>query len=79
MCRFVTGWTFDAPPDAGWEDLMRLEEWPTWWRGVLSVELIEPGAADGLGAYRRMAWRSRLPYTLRFNSRTTVGQRQTKV
>jgi len=73
--RFVTDWTFHATPDEVWDELMRAEEWPTWWKGVLSVDLIEPGDSDGVGAYRRMVWRSRLPYMLRFNSRTVAIDR----
>jgi uncharacterized protein YndB with AHSA1/START domain len=75
MYTFVTDWSFDAPVEAVWEELMRPEDWPAWWKGVLSVEVLAPGDADGLGAYRRMAWRSRLPYTLRFNSRTIAIDR----
>lgn len=68
--NFVTDWTFDAPIEAVWDELMRPEDWPRWWKGVRSVEVLTPGDAEDLGTYRRMSWRSRLPYTLRFNSRT---------
>jgi len=69
--HFVTEWTFDAPIDAVWEELSHPERWPKWWPGVTKVELIEPGDAAGLGAYRRFTFRSALPYKLRFKMRTT--------
>ena len=31
----------------------------------------EPGDAEGIGALRRMTWRTALPYTLSFDMRTT--------
>jgi hypothetical protein len=48
---------------------MRPEDWPTWWKGVLFVELLAPGDADGLGAYRRMAWRKPPPIHPSFSTR----------
>jgi len=70
MYLFVTEWTFDAPIEAVWHELEHAEQWPAWWKGVVAVELLEAGDADGVGAYRRMRWKSRLPYELRFNMRT---------
>jgi uncharacterized protein YndB with AHSA1/START domain len=67
---FVTEWTFDAPVGAVWAELNAPEQWPAWWRGVVAVELLEAGDAAGVGSYRRMTWKSRLPYRLRFNMRT---------
>ena len=61
MYRFVTEWTLEAPIEAVWHELTHSEHWPSWWKGVLSVELIEPGDAHGVGAYRRMTWRSPPP------------------
>ena len=72
---FVTRWLIDAPVDAVWNEISRPEAWPTWWRGVVAVELLEPGDANGLGAYRRFTWRSVLPYTLTFNMRTVRSER----
>jgi hypothetical protein len=49
---------------------MHPEQWPEWWRGVCAVQVIEHGDTEGIGAYRRMTWRSALPYRLTFNMRT---------
>src|SRR5580700_1645673 len=45
---------------------MHPERWPEWWKGVRAVQLLESGDANGIGAYRRMTWRSALPYELTF-------------
>ena len=40
----------DAPQDDVWHAIHELERWPEWWRGVLSVEKLEEGDANGIGA-----------------------------
>jgi len=72
---FITVWSFRAPIDAVWEVLSRADEWPSWWRGVESVEAIDPGGADGLGSVRRFTWKSRLPYRLVLEMRNTHVER----
>jgi uncharacterized protein YndB with AHSA1/START domain len=57
--RLTTQWTLAAPV-AVWDALASPEAWPAWWRAFERVELIEPGHVDGVGAYRRMAWRTAL-------------------
>jgi uncharacterized protein YndB with AHSA1/START domain len=68
--HLITDWTFAAPRDAVWDELTTPERWPTWWRAVERVELLEKGDADGVGALRRMTWRTALPYSLSFDMRT---------
>jgi hypothetical protein len=72
---FVTNWTLAAPIDAVWNEISRPQDWPQWWRGVLSVVLLEPGDAEDLRAYRRIVMRSVLPYRLTFNVRTVRIER----
>jgi hypothetical protein len=70
--QFVTRWDVAAPQAHVWELLMAPEQWPTWWRGVERVELLQPGCEPhGVGAVRRYTWRSRLPYRLTFTMETT--------
>jgi uncharacterized protein YndB with AHSA1/START domain len=69
--HLTTHWTLDAPLAAVWAAISRPEEWPSWWRAVEKVELIVPGDAEGVGAYRRFTWRTALPYSIAFNMRTT--------
>jgi hypothetical protein len=49
--------------------------WPQWWRGVVSVNELEPGDADGRGGVHAIEWRSRLPYPLAFEFTTDVVER----
>jgi uncharacterized protein YndB with AHSA1/START domain len=69
--RFVTRWSVDASPDRVFDALVRVEEWPAWWRGVRQVEQVRPGDAHGIGTVHRFTFRSRLPYSLAFSVRTT--------
>ena len=48
-----------------------MEAWPSWWPGVEKMEILSPGDADGRGRVFRNVWRSKLPYTLRFDTRVT--------
>jgi uncharacterized protein YndB with AHSA1/START domain len=54
-----------------WTALVQPEEWPSWWRSVEKVEILDRGGADGIGAYRRFTWRTALPYAITFNMRVT--------
>ena len=69
--HLVSDWRLAAPLERVWAALAAPEEWPSWWRAVARVETLEPGDADGIGALRRMTWRTALPYTLSFDMRTT--------
>ena len=68
--HLVTDWTFASAPVAVWAALIAPEQWPAWWRAVKNVELLEPGDAGGIGAYRRLTWRTALPYAVVFSMRT---------
>jgi hypothetical protein len=73
--RFLTTWLLDAPRDRVWEAIHDQKAWPGWWRGVEDVIELEPGDEDGLGSYSRLTWRSKLPYDLVFEVRTTRVER----
>jgi len=64
--EYVSDWHLDAPIEAVWSALTDVESWPQWWPYVGSVQTLRPGkrrgADEGLGALRRIAWRTRLPY-----------------
>ncbi len=42
-----TVWRVAAEPEAVWPALTAVEEWPTWWRGVLAVERLKEGDPSG--------------------------------
>jgi hypothetical protein len=50
---------------------MAPEEWPSWWRAVEKVERLADGDDNGVGALRRITWRTALPYRLSFSMRVT--------
>jgi hypothetical protein len=66
--EFVTIWNFDAPIEPGWQHIKHSETWSEWWKGGVRVVELREGDADGLGSIRRSTWKSRLPYTLEFDS-----------
>jgi hypothetical protein len=69
----------DAPLDAVWDLIHRSEEWPSWWRGVERVEVLEEGDANHVGGVRRYTWKSRLPYRLTFDMRTVRVEPQSLI
>ena len=72
---FLTTWCLAAPIDPVWEAIHDFERWPEWWRGVESVTVLEKGGEDGVGNLARHTWRSRIPYPVRFEVRTTRVER----
>lgn len=70
--RFVTIWRLTAPVELVWQVLRNSQRWSEWWPNVASLDEIEPGDADGIGALHRIAWKTPVGNALAFNSRTTV-------
>jgi uncharacterized protein YndB with AHSA1/START domain len=73
--RFLTTWLLESPVDPVWDAIYDAERWPEWWRGVESVVELEPGDEQKVGSLSRHRWRSRLPYAVEFESRTTRVER----
>ena len=73
--KFLTTWVLDAPIERVWDELYASERWPEWWRGVERVQVLEPGDGDRVGELARYTWKSRLPYELVFDMRTTKVER----
>jgi hypothetical protein len=65
--RLLTVWWTAAVTDRVWEALASYATWPTWWRGIRSVEVLRRGDESGVGTVLRQRWRSRVPYTLVFD------------
>jgi len=72
---FLTTWLLDSPRERVWEAIYAQERWPQWWRGVEAADELHPGDGDRVGAVSRMAWRSLLPYRVRFEVTTTRVER----
>jgi uncharacterized protein YndB with AHSA1/START domain len=68
---FVTTWRIEAPIEKVWDAIYHADRWPSWWKGVESVVKVAAGDDQGVGSIRRYTWKSRLPYRLVFEMRTT--------
>ena len=73
--RFLTTWCLDAALDDVWEAIKASERWPEWWRGVERNECVRRGDDEGVGSVYECAWRSLLPYTVRFRAETLRVER----
>ena len=71
----MTTWLLEAPRDDVFQAIWDSERWPSWWRGVESVVKLEEGDEEGVGSLGRYVWKSRLPYRLEFETRTTRVER----
>jgi uncharacterized protein YndB with AHSA1/START domain len=69
--RFLTTWLIEADRERIWEAIWEAESWPEWWRGVDEAVKLAEGDERGVGQLGRYVWRSRLPYPVRFEIRTT--------
>jgi hypothetical protein len=69
VARFelTTQWRLAAPLRAVWDPIHDVAAWPQWWPSVARVETLAAGGADGIGAVRRLYWKTALPYDLRFD------------
>jgi hypothetical protein len=63
---FISVWRIEAPLPPVWEAMCRFEDWPSWWRGVERVEVLEMGDSNRIGFRSLQTWKSKLPYKLRF-------------
>jgi len=73
--EFLTTWLLDAPQGEVWDAIWDSEAWPGWWRGVVEASEIDPGTPCGVGRRGRYAWRSRIPYPIRFDVLSTRVER----
>jgi uncharacterized membrane protein len=63
---FITVWKIESPLPPVWDALFRFEDWPTWWKGVETVEVLGRGDSNRIGFRSRQTWKSKLPYKLKF-------------
>jgi hypothetical protein len=73
--RFLTTWLLEAAREPVFQEIWDYERWPSWWRGVQSAITLEKGDDEGVGSLARYVWKSRLPYRLEFEMRTTRVER----
>ena len=73
--RFLTTWCLGASIDRVWDAIYDTERWPEWWRGVERVVELQAAGDHGSGQLARYTWKSKLPYELEFDMRTTRIER----
>jgi len=73
--EFLTTWVLDAPREDVWDAIWESERWPEWWPGMLEAVELDPGTPCGIGRRGRYLWRSRIPYPVRFEVRSTLVER----
>ena len=60
--EFTTRWRVAAPAQIVWDEIYEVEQWPAWWKGLVRVEQVGEGDANGLGSRWRLTWRGLAPY-----------------
>ena len=73
--EFLTTWVLDAPREEIWDAIWDSERWVDWWPGVVEAVELDPGTPCGIGRRGRYAWRSRIPYPVRFEVVSTLVER----
>ena len=73
--RFLTTWVLESPVGPVWDAIYDTDSWPGWWPGVTRVVELVPRGPDGVGGLSRFTFRSRLPYDLEFDMRSTRVER----
>lgn len=68
--EFVTTWRIEAPIEKAWNESYHTEDWPNWWKGVMSVRELRKGDDLEVGSIRRYEWKTRLAYNLFFDIET---------
>jgi uncharacterized protein YndB with AHSA1/START domain len=69
--HFVTNFTVTADREQVWETLQDPRDWPSWWRWLKRVDVLDEGGPDKVGARFRYGFGTALPYTMSFELRLT--------
>lgn len=73
--RFLSTWLLACERERVWDAIHESEEWPRWWRGVVSAQRLAAGDAHGIGQRGRYIWRGAVPYRVEFEIRSTRVER----
>jgi uncharacterized protein len=68
--HLVSVWEIESPLPPVWGAMFAFEDWPSWWKGVLDVKVLQRGDAHRVGFQTEQTFESVLPYKLKF--KTTV-------
>ncbi|HXN33006.1 MAG TPA: SRPBCC family protein [Polyangiaceae bacterium] len=68
---FLSQWFIDAPIGRVFAAIEDAPSWPSWWKAVTRLDVLDHGGPDGIGSVTRCEWRSALGYKLTFDARVT--------
>lgn len=63
--KFITTWKIDKPIEKIWDKLIKLEDWPKWWKSMKNVRL-ERSQSKNDKDILYFTWKGILPYSLTF-------------
>jgi Polyketide cyclase / dehydrase and lipid transport len=66
--HFVTHWSFEAPIDRVWAEIIDGTTWPEWLQDFRKVTPRQTNAQAEIGAIVDIEYRGDLPYTFRFST-----------
>lgn len=62
---FITTWHIDQPINKIWDELIKFDDWPKWWKSIKKVRLEQSSDTTDVGILH-FTWKGILPYSLRF-------------
>jgi uncharacterized protein YndB with AHSA1/START domain len=68
--HFITELRVSADVNRVWDVIANPQGWPSWWRWLKSVDVLDAGDAQGCSARHRYTFGTALPYGLSFESET---------
>ncbi|MDP3586204.1 MAG: SRPBCC family protein [Thiobacillus sp.] len=77
--HLLTIWRIQAPLDSVYAAIHNTPGWTDWWPGVMKVEKLAAGDADGINSVLRYVWQGRLPYRMVFEVRATRIEAQVAI
>lgn len=54
--NFVTVWKIEAPLQQVWDAVSNIEELPSWWKAVVSTQVLDQGDANGVNFLSEQTW-----------------------
>ncbi|MCP4116609.1 MAG: hypothetical protein GY737_14610 [Desulfobacteraceae bacterium] len=66
--RFEEEWIFEAPVEKVWNQMVRVDEWPEWWKGLEFSDSVDDLPLIMEGKHYRTRWRGPLPYRLEIHA-----------
>jgi len=78
--HFLSDFTLTSSRDAVWSTLIAVEEWPSWWRWLKRIEVVQEATSEnGVGAVNRLHIGSPTGYGFRFEGEITDVDRLCRI